>query len=380
MIIGGAQENTLYTCQGLLEHGHDVTLVTGPSPGPEGKLLSTHSPKGLKIVEIPDLVRQVSPWHDVRAYFKLKKFFAEEKFDVVHTHASKAGIIGRMAARNAGVPFVVHTVHGQAFFKDQNPLLNFVFRKAETVAARYCDKIYAVAQAMVEQCVKANVAPREKYMVVYSGMDIEAFSKATPDAALREKLDIPEGVPVIGTVARLFPLKGHETLIDCAPLVLKEFPEARFMFIGDGILKEKLQRKIANMGLTKNFVFTGLIPPAQVAHYIPLMTLMAHLSLREGLPRAVVQALANAVPVVAYPLDGTPEVVINNETGLLVPHETPQAVAEAILVMLRNPAWAHEMGRAGQQRVQRDFDWHVMAEILEKEYLRHVPRELQELK
>lgn len=374
MIVGGAQENTLYSCQGLLEHGHDVTLVTGPSPGPEGKLLSQNCPKGLRIVEIPDLVRQVSPWHDIRAYHALKRHFLQEKYDVVHTHASKAGILGRIAARKAGVPFVAHTVHGQPFFKDQNPLLNFAFRTAERIAARYCDRIYAVAQAMIDQCVNAKVAPRELYKVVYSGMDIRAFADATPDPALRERLGIPEGAPVIGTVARLFPLKGHETIIDAAPAVLRRFPETRFLFIGNGILKEKLEAKIARLGIADHFIFTGLVPPDQVARYIPLMTVMAHLSLREGLPRAVVQALACGVPVVAYPLDGTPEVVHDGETGLLVPREDPADVAQALLTLLEAPEKARGMGRLGQQQVIQAFDWRLMANTLEEEYLRYLPR------
>ena len=143
MIVGGAQENTLYTCQGLLENGHDVTLVTGPSPGPEGELLSRTCPEGLKIIEVSDLVRELSPKKDWRAYKQLREIFREQHFDVVHTHASKAGILGRIAARKEGVPFVVHTVHGQPFFKGQFFLLNWFYIAAEWYAARYCDKIFA---------------------------------------------------------------------------------------------------------------------------------------------------------------------------------------------------------------------------------------------
>ncbi len=185
MIVGGAQENTLLSCAGLLGNGHEVTLVTGPSPGPEGELLSRSCPQGLRIIEVPELVRQLSPLTDWRAYRRLREIFRREKFDVVHTHESKAGIIGRIAARKDGVPYVVHTVHGQAFFKGQFFLLNWAYILAERIAARNCDRMYAVAQAMIEQCVAAKVAPREKYMVVYSGMDLEAFLNARPEAARR---------------------------------------------------------------------------------------------------------------------------------------------------------------------------------------------------
>ncbi|MBR4370291.1 MAG: glycosyltransferase, partial [Victivallales bacterium] len=147
MIVGGAQENTLLTCQGHLEKGHDVTLVTGPSPGPEGELLKQGVPDGLRVVVFPELVRQISPSNDLKAKKKLIEFFKQEKFDIVHTHASKAGIIGRVAAKAAGVPFIVHTVHGLPFHKYQNFVSNAIYILMERYAAKKCDRIFAVAKA-----------------------------------------------------------------------------------------------------------------------------------------------------------------------------------------------------------------------------------------
>ena len=374
MIVGGAQENTLYTCQGLLENGHDVTLVTGPSPGPEGELLSRTCPEGLKIIEVPDLVRELSPKKDWRAYKQLREIFREQHFDVVHTHASKAGILGRIAARKEGVPFVVHTVHGQPFFKGQFFLLNWFYIAAEWYAARHCDKIYAVARAMVEQCVAAHVAPREKYKVVYSGMDLNAYLRAQPEPELRQQLGIGENDPVIGCIARLFPLKGHDTLIEAAPIIVNAFPNAKFLLVGDGILREKLEARIAELGLSDHFIFTGLVSPSEVPRYTPLMTVLAHLSLREGLPRAAVQALATGVPVVAYPLDGTPEVVSNGLTGILCQMQTPEEVAKEIIILLRDKKRRIEMGQRGQVAVKRNFGWRHMASILEEEYKAGVMR------
>ena len=368
MIVGGAQENTLYTCQGLLESGHEVTLVTGPSPGPEGELLSRTCPPGLKIIEVPDMVRELNPRKDWRAYRELRRIFREQHFDVVHTHASKAGIIGRIAARKEGVPLVVHTVHGQAFFNGQFFLLNWLYILAERFAARYCDKIYAVAQAMIEQCVAAHVAPREKYMVVYSGMDLDAYLNARPDGELRRSLGIGNDDPVVGCIARLFPLKGHDTLIEAAPRIIATVPKVKFLFVGDGILRESHQARIAELGITDHFVFTGLVSPSEVCRYTALMSVLAHLSLREGLPRAVVQALAAAVPVVAYPLDGTPEVVTHGKTGLLCQVQNADAVAESIIELLKDDVKRRTMGQNGQAAVRELFDWRRMANILEAEY------------
>ncbi|MBR6470319.1 MAG: glycosyltransferase family 4 protein [Victivallales bacterium] len=369
MIIGGAQENTLYTIQGHLEKGHEVTLVTGPTTGPEGKLLQTFCPKGMEIVEIPELIRSLSPLKDWRAYRKLQKFFEEKHFDVVHTHASKAGIVGRVAARKAGVPVVVHTVHGQAFHPYQSSLKNKIYIAAERFAAKYCDRIYAVAQAMIDQCVAAGVAPREKYQVVYSGMDLQSFVNAKRSPELRAKLGIPEDAPVVGMLARLFELKGHDCMIAAAPKIVAEIPNVRFLFIGDGILREQFQAEIARLGLTEHFVFAGLIPPEQVPAYLAQVDILAHLSLREGLPRACVQALASGKAVVAYPLDGTPEVVLDGETGLLGEPENVDQVAANVLRLLQDNDLRERLGRRGQQFVLERFDWRKMADILEESYL-----------
>jgi len=371
MIVGGAQENTLFTIIGHILKGHEVTLVTGPSPGPEGKLLANQDYPPFEIVENPNLVREISPLHDLKAYFSLKKFFRERNFDVVHTHSSKAGVIARIAAAHAGVRFVTHTVHGQAFHRYEKPWKNFIYIHAERLAARYCHRIYAVAQAMIDQCVEAKVAPRDKYMVVYSGMDINKFLTSAPEAELKHQLGIPDGVKVIGTVARLFPLKGYEQFIPAAAAIARSFPAVHFLIVGNGIMLEALQTQIAELGLTDKSSFAGLVPPDQVYRYIALMDILAHLSLREGLPRSVVQALASGKPAIAYRLDGTPEVVIDGQTGFAVEPENTTAVVEAALKILTQPDLARQMGENGKAMVAQKFDWHTMADILEQEYLKY---------
>lgn len=374
MIVGGAQENTLYTIRGHLEKAHQVTLVTGPSAGPEGCLLRSFTPPGMTLVEMPGLVREISPWKDWQCLRQLTRFFREKRFDVVHTHSSKAGVLGRIAARRAGVPFVVHTVHGQAFHPYQGWLKNRFYVLAEWLAAKYCDRVYAVAAAMVDQCVEAGVAPREKYRVVYSGMDLASFANARRDLGLRRRLGIPEDALVVGMVARLFELKGHDKMIEAAPEIVARHPGVRFLIVGDGVLRPSLQAEIARRHLEKYFVFAGLIPPEQVPQHIAQMDVLAHLSLREGLPRACVQALAAAVPVVAYPLDGTPEIVIDGRTGLMAEPGNVGQIAANVNAMLDSADMRAAMGEAGRQLVLERFDWHKMADILEQEYLAGVAR------
>ena len=370
MIVGGAQENTLLTIKGHIEKGHEVVLVTGFSPGREGELLKNVEMPPFRIVEIPEMVRELSPLKDYQALRRLRAFFREEKFDVVHTHSSKAGIIGRIAARQAGVPVVVHTVHGQAFHAYEKPWKKLLYITAERIAAKYCDKIYAVAQAMIDQCVEAKVAPREKYMVVYSGMDTAAFVNARRDMELRKKLGIPEKARVIATVARLFPMKGDEEMLPAAERLVKEFPDLHFLPVGDGPMYDELQKEIAARQMSDRFHFAGLVPPHKVCDYIAQADLLWHLSLHEGLPRAVVQALAVGIPAIGYKLDGTPEVVLNGETGYVTAPRDVDAVVKYSHELLSDSSLRQKMGENGRALVVERFAWKRMADILEEEFLK----------
>lgn len=368
MIVGGAQENTLLSIIDHINKGHEVVLITGKSPGPEGELLKNKNIPNFETIICPHLVRQLSPYHDIAAYFSLKKTLRELKPDVVHTHSSKAGVIGRAAAWVEKIPFVCHTVHGQAFHRYETPLKNFIYQASERWAAKRCHKIFAVADAMIKQCLDAKIAPAEKYMTVYSGMELENYLQddEAGRCELRKKLDIPEDASVIVTVARLFPLKGYEYLVPAAEIISEKVKNAFFLVVGNGIMMEEIKRKTKDLGL--NFVFTGLVPPAEVYKYVAVSDLMIHLSLREGLPRTIVQALASAKPAIGFDLDGTPEVVMDNETGFIAEPKNCQQVADFAIKILEDPELKTKMGENGRELVKKQFDWRRMGDILEEEY------------
>lgn len=368
MIIGGAQENTLYSCQGQIENGHDVILTTGPTTGPEGKLLDKQKVPGLKVDIIPELIREISPITDFKAYLVLKKYFKKHKFDVVHTHASKAGIIGRVAAWDVGIPAVIHTVHGPAFHRYEKPWKNKIYIAAEKFAAKHCHKIVCVADAMTNQFLEARISQPEMYRTVYSGMNLEDYLNLKGESDLRKELGIPEDAILIGKIARLFELKGHEYIIEAAKKVISENPKVHFLFIGDGLLKDELNAEIAKHCLTNHFHMPGLIPPYDVPKYVDIMDIVCHLSLREGLPRAVVQGLAAEKPVVAYNLDGAPEVVFNDKTGYICPPETVKEVEDALLKLANSKDLRDKLGKNGRELVKSKFAWQKMVEDLEDVY------------
>ena len=364
MIIGGAQENTLLSIKGALEKGHDVTLVTGPTDGPEGKLLRDQPLPGLKVVECPWLVREISPLNEMKAYFFLKKFFRKEQFDVVHTHTSKAGIIGRIAGRKGGVPLVVHTIHGLAFHRYQAKWKNLLYITLEKIAAWYCDEIYCVAQAMIDQSLAAGIGKPEMFKVVYSGMEIGTFLNAEPEPELRKSLGIPEDAVVFATVARLFPEKGYEDFIPAAKRLAENNPKACFLLIGNGILMESIRADLEAAGLSSRFFFPGLVSPGEVHRYLALSDALVHLSLHEGLPRAAVQSLGCGKPVIGYDLDGTPEVVINDQTGWLIPPRDLDAVYAAMTEVMNDREKCKRFGENGKALVKDLFGWRRMADIL----------------
>ena len=377
MVIGGAQENTLFTCLDHLKKGHEVVLLTGPSLGREGDLLERlkiEENSSLEVVHVPDLVRELNPMKDTKALSFMYNYLKSEKFDIVHTHASKAGILGRIAARLAKTKVVVHTVHGQPFHISEKAWKNFIYKASEWFAAFFCDKIYAVAQAMIDQCVAAKIAPREKYMVVYSGMDIENFLNSEYDEKLADELGIKKDKIIIGSVARLFEFKGYEYFIPAALELAKKYDNVEFLIVGDGKMYDEITTKIAETPYSNRFHFAGLVSPDQVYRYLSLMDILWHFSQREGLPRAVVQALASSVPAMGFNLDGTPEVILDGESGFLINYNhhdfegNLEAIIEKSSELIKQDELRNQMGEFGQKLVAEKFAHEYMSDVLEKEY------------
>ncbi len=376
MIIGGAQENTLLCCRDLVRvHGDDVLLVTGPAQGPEGDLLETVREEEVPLALLPSLRRDIHPWRDVVSYRALKSVLRDFRPDVVHTHSAKGGFLGRLAAASLGVPAIVHTVHGAPFHPYQSSAARALFRCCERYAARRCHAIVSVADAMTDLMVEARVAPREKFTTVYSGMDVEPFLAADAHRrAMREELGFAPQHIVVGKIARLFHLKGHEYVIEAARRLVPRFPNVRFLWVGDGILRERLAAEIQSAGLTDHFQFAGLVPPDDIPKYLGAMDVLVHASLREGLARALPQALIAGKPVVSFDVDGAREVVIPGQTGFLVPPRSALDLMEALETLLDDEALRRRLGLEGQQRFTERFRHEHMTEQLRELYLRLLNR------
>ena len=385
LILGGAQENTLLTVEGLDRmsglsgEGHAryrTTLVTGPAIGPEGDLIERARRNDVDLVVLPNLRREISLWRDTAALHDLTRIFRQERPEIVHTHSSKAGILGRMAAHRAGVPIILHTVHGPPFHTRLNPLTNKFFQWLERRAARYSSRIISVADAMTETFVNAGVAPSDKFVTIYSGMEVEPFLRE--DGArdrVRSELGIAGDATVIGKIARLFHLKGHQDVLQAFVGIADRFPKAHLLFIGDGILREKLTAMAHGLGIGDRVIFAGLIPPDRIPAMIKAMDVLVHASLREGLARVLPQALLSARPVISYDVDGAREVVRDGVTGFLVRAESVDGLRDAMVRALSDLDGARAMALRGRELFTDQFRAETMVrrivEVYEEELTRH---------
>ena len=242
LVMGGAQENTLATIRGLRNIGGvEVKLISGPTIGPEGSLENQagevfgNRPSDFTIV--PELIRPVHPLKDFIALRKLEKLLRAQKPDLVHTHSGKAGILGRLAAKRAGVPVIIHHIHGPSFGNFQGALANLIFTAAEKHAAKVTDHFFCSAGAMTKLYLAAGIGRPEMFTRIFSGFDLQPFLNATNDLTLRQQLGLEENHFVIGKVSRIFKLKGHADLLNAFAKILPQVPHARLLFVGDGALR-----------------------------------------------------------------------------------------------------------------------------------------------
>jgi len=393
LILGGSQENTLLSCEGQARLGHRVHLAFGPIYGPEGSMLrrvrhfelGPGTGQAVRTHEVHSLVRQISPRQDRRCLAELGKLIRELRPDVVHTHSSKAGILGRAAAWKVKQdsmlrrPAVIHTIHGPPFMpplggplpRKKTELLNRLYTLAERGAARRCDRIVSVADAMTEQFLARGIGRPEQYVTVRSGMETGPYLEPEPGQTrteVRRSVGLGENDFVVGTVARLAEHKGHDDVLDALAEPLRANPGWRLLWVGDGWWRPRLMKRVKELGLLEQVVCTGLVEPERIPGLVRSMDVLLHPSLREGLPRTVPQAMLCGVPVVATDADGTREACLDGQTGRLVPVGDAGAIREAVLWMAEHPEDRATMGARGREIAREEFSAERMVQRLEEVY------------
>ena len=353
---GGAAENTFLTVTGLNSIGYEVILVRGLSyesnMGPAETMaaescLEDAGRSGIRILTMPGLVRRIYPLGDLKTLYKLTTLFTEERPHIVHTHTSKAGILGRWAARLAGVHVIIHTPHGHVFWGYFNKWQTRTYIFLERLTATITDRIITLTGQEKKDHLRYHIARENKFTVIHSGVDLSRFSNIRADLHdAKKRLGVPKETFIVGTVGRLTRIKGHKYLIEAARKILLTRPDMTFIFLGDGELMNDLKAQAASLGIYDKVKFLGWRD--DVAEVMSTFDLFVLPSLNEGMGKVLVEAMAMGKPIIASNVGGVSDLVKNEENGLLVPPEDADAIARSISILHSDPMKRKEMGEKGK--------------------------------
>jgi len=352
----------------LVEKGFDVTLATTVQ-----EFRKEIEETGVRVVNIP-IARNVNPVSDFISLINLYKFIKKEKFHSVQTYTTKAGFIGRLAAKLAGVPVIIHNILELPQNSARNPVLKFLYKKMEQIAAGWADHIITTTQPNKRQILENNIVTPDRLTAIPEGISMENYESVKIDAEQKRKeLGIPYGAIMVGTVARLESAKGHTYLLDAIKIILDriergeaELPESAikarektgkhglyFVLVGKGKLRPLLEKKTKDLGITDNVIFTGFRNDMlEILQSIDLFVLP---SLWEGQGVVIMEALAYKKPVVVSKVGGVVDVVEDDVSGILVPPMNPEALADAIINALKDPQKMNQMADAGYEKIKREF-------------------------
>jgi len=371
---GGSAQNTLLTCLALVET-YDIVLAFGPTTESRmtdrerrivEKGIARLKSKGGRVAVVPGLFRRLAPFHDLLAFFRLLRWFRREAPAIVHTLSSKAGLLGRWAARMAGVPIIIHTPHGHVFHGHFGAGLSRLFLVMERLSDRVTDHLVCLTQGELGDYVRLSVAGPGKTSVIHSGVDLQRFRTAfTPPTVTRNRVGIDARALVVGTVGWLLPIKGPEVLLDAMTLVWEHRPDIELVYVGKGDLEESLRARVRQMDVAHLVHFVGWrndIP--DLMHSFDLFVLPSR---NEGMGRVVVEAMAAGLPVVASCTGGLPDLVADGQNGLLVPPGDAPSLGRAILKLSDRPDLRQRMGDESRRRAEA-FSLEQMVDKLDALY------------
>ena len=360
---GGSATNTIVSVDRLRKHGFDTYLAYGPTMDPDGAIESRLSSIATPRFYVPNLVRNPSIFNDSLAFSRLKKIIKNGSFDLVHTHTSKAGILGRLAARACGVPSI-HTPHGHIFYGYFGPLLTNLFVHAERLMARHTEKIISLTNIETSESLEKGIGTPDQYTTIHSGVPLASFRDINPasGAALRKQMGIDESAFVFVSIGRLVPVKGFDIL-------LKAFAEAIFtnkntclIVAGDGDEKSRLESMAVDLGIADRVKFTGTLQDVRPALSSANVFVLA--SRNEGMGRVFVEAMAAGLPAIGTTVGGIPTLIDPGNTGWLVPPENPSALATALNEASAGVDMLKRMGRTAASFVFPEYDEETMIDRL----------------
>ena len=365
--LGGSSTNTIETVARLDRNKYDAHLSFGRTHDPEGKIISSLKKRGILFTQIDDLRREIHPWLDLKSFFLLLREIKAGQYDIVHTHTSKAGVVGRWAAKFAGVKCIIHTPHGHIFYGYFNSFISKIFIAIEQFTALITHKIITLTERGKEEHIAFKIARTEKFTAIYSGVDLENLEREPCDiGSFKKEFFVPPQATVFGTVARIDPIKGIRYLVEAMAKLIQSFPNSRLLIVGDGTERQEIQKKVNSLHLAEKVIFTGY--REDVPQLLQIMDVFVLPSLNEGMGRVILEAMAFAKPVIATNTGGIPEIVQDGKTGILVAPRQSEPLAEAMLKLSADPLLRKELGANGKIFLEDTFTLDRMVEKIDNLY------------
>jgi len=365
--IGGPAFHTILLTAHLDREIFSSKLVKGEEGKQEGEMNDLLKRKKVVPIFIAELIRELSLKEDLIAFFKLYKLIRKERPDIVHTHMAKAGTLGRLAAKLAGVSTIVHTFHGHVFHSYFGRVKSKIFIIIEKLLALLSNQIVAVSQNQREEIVRYKIAPPKKVTCIPLGLELDSFLDVEKKRGqLRAELNLTQVHKLVGIIARLVPVKGHSFLFEAAQRVIPIFPQVRFLVVGDGELNKELEDLAAQLGLKRNVIFCGF--RKDLPRIYADLDVVALTSLNEGLPVAIIEGMAAARPVVAFDVGGVKDLIQDDVTGILVPFGNVQKLADSIVYLLKDTRERQRLGQNARRKAYPHLDYRRLVRDMEKFY------------
>ena len=352
LTIGGDTNVVLDIADYLKNHPlYEVQLAAGPVFEPEVDLTHLATERSIPITIIPSLINHIRPWINLKALLELLAVIRRGKFDVVHTHSSVAGVVGRFAACIARVPVIVHHVHGWGIQENMSKAVKTLYLILERITALFTDRLIAVSIPTIQKGLAYRICNEEKFALIYNGINLNKFRQQVDRQKIFSELGLDPEAKIVGMIARLDQQKNPLDFIRAAAIVIKKYPKVQFLIAGDGSLRAECERLIDELNLRGSFFLLGYRD--DVDKIMPILTFTVLSSLWEGLPVVFQEAMSAGKPIIANDVDGARDVIIQGETGYLVTPHRPQEMAERILYLLDNDAICREMGLTAQKESER---------------------------
>jgi len=358
--LGGAQKNTIFTVENLDKENFNTILISG-----KGGILDTET-KSIKTIFCNDLIREINPLKDIKALLKIRKIIKQTKPIIIHTHSSKAGILGRIAAKSLKIPIIIHSVHGYPFSPYQNFIKRNVYKAIEKLASKFTTHYIFVSKGDIKIAKELKII-KDNYSLIRSGFEIDKFIKKCNNVnKIKREFNIDSDKIVIGTIAPFKPQKGLFDLIEIAKSVINKNKNVVFFIAGDGYLRDKIEAKLTEYKIRNQFKIPGFI--TNIDEVMDIFDIGLSTSLWEGLPQSLVQMRLKKIPIIATNISGNNEVVLNNKNGFLINKGNYEEFVNKILLLTEKNELRKRLGLFNDDF--KEWDANVMVKRQEELYLK----------